>query len=198
MAHRRITSLGAMLALVALTMAIIAFLPKITRIVPPSLAAIVTVTLIAVFALPAFGYNTPDVRSLAGSIEGGFPPFNFPVAPMTWGTLFTLETLWIILPYAVILAGVGLIESLMTLNLIDEITDTRGSSNRECVGQGLANITSGMFSGMGGCAMIGQSLINVNSGGRQRTSAMFAAVCLLGFILFLSPLIELIPMAALV
>jgi len=110
---------------------------------------------------------------------------------------FTLDSLWIILPYALTLCGVGLIESLMTLTLIDEITETRGSGNRECVGQGTANIVCGLFGGMGGCAMIGQSLINVNSGGRGRLSGITAAVCLLLFVLFLAPLIEQIPMAAL-
>jgi Sulfate permease and related transporters (MFS superfamily) len=110
----------------------------------------------------------------------------------------TLGTLWIILPFALTLAGVGLIESLMTLTLIDEITETRGRGNRECIGQGTANIVCGLFGGMGGCAMIGQSLINVNSGGRGRLSGVTAAVCLLLFILFLGPWIERIPMAALV
>ena len=106
---------------------------------------------------------------------------------MTWAQLFTWETFIIIAPYATIFAGVGLIESLMTLNLIDEITETRGSSNRECIGQGLANLSSGLFSGMGGCAMIGQSLINVNSGGRRRLSGITAAVLLLVFIVFTAP-----------
>jgi len=192
------SSLIVMMVLVAVTMAIIAFLPRFTRAIPASLAAIGTITLIAIFGLPLLGLSTPTVFDLAGSIKGSFPPFAFPSGDMTWSTLLTWETLVIIAPYAIILAGVGLIESLMTLNLIDEITDTRGSTNRECIGQGLANISSGMFSGMGGCAMIGQSLINVNSGGRQRLSGIFAAACLLCFILFASPLIEIIPMAALV
>lgn len=191
-------ALAVMAALVLLTMAIIAFLPRLTRAFPPSLAAIGTVSLIAIFGLPLLGMSTPTVFDLAGSIKGGFPPFAFPHGDMTWAILLSWETLVIIAPYAIVLAGVGLIESLMTLNLIDEITDTRGNTNRECIGQGLANISSGMLSGMGGCAMIGQSLINVNSGGRQRLSAIFAAVCLLCFILFASPLIEVIPMAALV
>ncbi|PAY15279.1 sulfate permease [Rhodopirellula sp. SM50] len=129
------------------------------------------------------------------SISGGLPmPFflQYTVPPMT------METLWIILPFSLTLAGVGLIESLMTLTLIDEITETRGRGNRECVGQGAANIVCGLFGGMGGCAMIGQSLINVNSGGRGRLSGITAAICLLAFILFLAPWIEQIPMAALV
>jgi SulP family sulfate permease len=110
----------------------------------------------------------------------------------------TLATLWIIFPFAAVLAAVGLIESLMTLTLIDEITETQGNSNRECLGQGIANIVCGMFGGMGGCAMIGQSLINVESGGRGRVSGAFAACCLLAFVMFFSQWIEMIPMAALV
>ncbi len=138
-----------------------------------------------------------DVESTAdaGSISGGLPNLFFlqyDLVPMTW------ETLKIIFPFAIILCGVGLIESLMTLTLIDEITETRGKGNRECIGQGAANIVCGLFGGMGGCAMIGQSLINVNSGGRGRLSGVTAAVCLLLFVLFLAPLIEQIPMAALV
>lgn len=128
-------------------------------------------------------------------IQGGLPRLfflDFAIVPMT------LETLWIILPFAIVLCGVGLIESLMTLTLIDEITETRGRGNRECVGQGAANILCGLFGGMGGCAMIGQSLINVNSGGRGRLSGIVASVCLLLFVLFLAPYIEQIPMAALV
>lgn len=127
-------------------------------------------------------------------MSGGLPSlffFEYKMVPFDW------KTLWIILPYAVTLCGVGLIESLMTLTLVDEITETRGNGNRECVGQGTANIICGMFGGMGGCAMIGQSLINVNSGGRGRLSGITAAVCLLLFVLFLAPLIEQIPIAAL-
>ncbi len=129
------------------------------------------------------------------SIRAGLPkPFfmEFALPPLT------LTTLWIIFPYALVLAGVGLIESLMTMTLIDEITDTRGSGNRECLGQGLAHVCCGFFGGMGGCAMIGQSLINVESGGRGRLSSIVAAGCLLTFVLFLSSWIEMIPMAALV
>ncbi|WP_428389483.1 SulP family inorganic anion transporter [Mucisphaera sp.] len=192
------TPLLVMLGLTFLTMAIIWLLPKFTRVIPATLAGIVTVTLIATYLLPMFGQETRTVYDLAGSIKGGFPAFEFPVDPMTWGSLLTLETLWIILPYSLILAAVGLIESLMTMSLIDEITETRGRGNRECVGQGVANIATGMFGGMGGCAMIGQSLINVNSGGRKRLSGISAALFLLVFIMFLSPVIEVIPMAALV
>ncbi len=129
------------------------------------------------------------------TIRAGLPTLffqAFTVPPMTFATL------WIIFPFAAVLAAVGLIESLMTLSLIDEITETQGNSNRECIGQGTANIVCGLFGGMGGCAMIGQSLINVESGGRGRTSGAFAACCMLAFVLFLSPWIEMIPMAALV
>jgi SulP family sulfate permease len=139
--------------------------------------------------------SLPSIPDEAVSLSAGLPrPFllDFALPPLTFATL------WIILPYSLTLAAVGLIESLMTLTLVDEITETRGSGNRECLGQGLANILCGFFGGMGGCAMIGQSLINVNSGGRGRLSGIAAAVCLLMFVLFLAPWIEMIPMAALV
>lgn len=256
-----------MLAMVALTMGIIWLLPKLTRAVPASLVAILSVTLLAFVinssvSLPgkhpsdqnalatvgdmlrtnalaihdasghgtnndlakhgvsqggtvqgglAHGGATFDTKLIAQTpgqqpsqaqadqapvgISGGLPQLFFTqyrMIPMTW------ESLRIILPYAVILCGVGLIESLMTLTLIDEITETRGQGNRECIGQGAANIVCGLFGGMGGCAMIGQSLINVNSGGRGRLSGIVASVCLLAFVLFLAPWIEQIPMAALV
>ncbi len=253
-----------MLGLVALAMGIIAFLPKITKIIPSSLAAILVISLAAFFinasaaegektpvltvrdmlvdktvanavaaaqadkdrallesvALPegvavipaaAVGHGpaspivplTPDetraaidsVDTASVGISGGLPRpawLDFTLPPAT------LETLWIILPFSVILAGVGLIESLMTMTLVDELTETRGVGNRECVGQGVANVTCGIFGGMGGCAMIGQSLINVKSGGRGRLSGITAALALLVFILFLAPYIEAIPMAALV
>jgi len=173
--------------LVILTMFIIHFLPRITRAIPASLAAIITVSLL-VFSLDL---DTATVGGLA-SIKGSLPAFHIPAVP------FNFETLMIILPYAFILAAVGLIESLLTLSLIDEVTSTRGRGNRECMGQGIANTVTGLFGGMGGCAMIGQSMINVNSGGRQRLSGISAALFLLMFILFASPLIERIPMAALV
>ena len=268
-----------MISLVLLTMAIIWLLPKITRAVPPSLAAIGVVTIISLsvnystrtdestnqiatvgdmlrtnsLAKKSEGHGahanaddaddadattsdsvphtqvalllpkeekaaetetdslaeaTVDSESISDEtavvteteaevqgISGELPQLFFlqyKMVPMT------LQTLWIILPFAVILCGVGLIESLMTLTLIDEITETRGQGNRECVGQGAANMICGLFGGMGGCAMIGQSLINVNSGGRGRLSGVTAAVCLLLFVLFLGPIIEQIPMAALV
>lgn len=175
-----------MLGLVALTIAIMVFLPRLTKAVPASLVAIVVVFILVV----SFGLETKTVGDIA-SIKGGFPPFHIPGVP------FTLETLRIIFPYAAIMAGVGLIESLLTLNLIDEITGTRGRGNKECVAQGGANILSGLFYGMGGCAMIGQSLINISAGARARLSGIVAAVMLLVFIMFGAPLIEKVPMAAL-
>jgi sulfate permease, SulP family len=233
-----------MVLLVAVTMGIIWLLPKVTRAVPASLAAILIVTLASVAinrsvdtpngehvlatvadmlstntraADVAAAHSDPtqllamapasvivaaeavtdegNTASTAVSIGGGLPlPFfmQYEMVP------FTLETLLIIFPFAIVLCGVGLIESLMTLALIDEITGTRGKGNRECIGQGAANLICGFFGGMGGCAMIGQSLINVNSGGRGRLSGVTAAVCLLAFVLFLAPLIEQISMAALV
>jgi len=266
------TQLWIMLALVAATVGIIAFLPKLTRAVPASLVAIVTISLAAVAvnawapasdtdaqapqaerpvrtvgdlvldntraaavrqaqsAKDAAALETasatlpkPVRETLAVSIEG-----DAPLAPLSseetaaalasvdesdagiagglprpaWLDFelppLTLETLLIILPFSVILAGVGLIESLMTMTLVDELTETRGNGNRECLGQGVANITCGIFGGMGGCAMIGQSLINVKSGGRRRLSGITAALSLLVFILFLAPLIEAVPIAALV
>ena len=173
--------------LILVTMAIIHFLPRLTTAVPSSLAAIIVISLVVIF----LDVDTNTVGDLA-SIEGSFPSFNIPEVP------FTLETFWIILPYAIVLAAIGLIESLLTLSLIDDVTNTRGRGNRECVGQGIANTATGFFGGMGGCAMIGQSMINVNSGGHQRLSGVAAALFLLSFILFASSLIEQIPMAALV
>ena len=272
MAFLRGTPLWIMLALVAATVGIIAFLPKLTRAVPASLAAIVTISLVAMAinawppgsatdaqapraerpvrtggdlvldntraaavrqaqgekdaaALDSALAVLPETvgEAIAVSIEGespfaplsieetaavlaeideseagisgGLPRFawlDFELPP------FTFETLLIILPFSVILAGVGLIESLMTMTLVDELTETRGNGNRECLGQGVANVTCGIFGGMGGCAMIGQSLINVKSGGRRRLSGITAALSLLVFFLFLAPLIEAVPIAALV
>ncbi len=173
--------------LIILTMAIIHFLPMLTAAIPSSLAAIVVVSMLVIL----LDIDTNTVGDLA-SIEGGLPQFHIPVVP------FNLETLQIIFPYAFILAAIGLIESLLTLSLIDEVTGTRGRGNRECIGQGIANTATGLFGGMGGCAMIGQSMININSGGHQRLSSIAAALFLLMFILFASSLIEQIPMAALV
>lgn len=175
-----------MLGLVLLTMIIIWGLPKLTKAIPSSLVAILVVSAIVI----GLGIETKTVGDIA-SIKGGFPPFHIPLIPLTWGTL------QVIFPYALIVAGVGLIESLLTLNLIDEITQTRGRGNKECVAQGIANVTSGFFFGMGGCAMIGQSLINISSGARARLSGIVAAVMLLVFIMFGANLIEKLPMAAL-
>ena len=180
-----------MLGLALLTMLIIWGLPKLTKAVPSSLVAIVVVSAIVI----GFGVDTLTVAGIMGegeTISGGFPPLSIPQIPLTF------ESVKIIFPYAAIVAGVGLIESLLTLNIIDEITETRGSGNRECVAQGTANIFSGFLSGMGGCAMIGQSLINVSAGARARLSGITAAVMLLVFIMFGSSLIERLPMAALV
>lgn len=180
------TSLYILLALVALTILIIWFLPKITRAFPASLAAI-----IAVFAVAyIFKIDTKTVSDIA-SIKGGFPPFHIPMVPLNY------ETLQVIFPYAIIFAGVGLVESLLTLNIVDELTETRGNGNREALAQGAANITSGFFSGMGGCAMIGQSLINISNGARARLSGIVAALMLLVFVMFGSNLIGQVPMAAL-
>ncbi|MGR5146042.1 SulP family inorganic anion transporter [Photobacterium alginatilyticum] len=185
-----------MLGLVALTMFIIHFLPKVTTAVPSSLVAIITVTAL-VHGLDLDSRTVVDfVRSMSGdanaTLAGSLPTFAVPDVG------FNMETLQIILPYSLILAAVGLIESLLTLTVIDEMTGTRGQGNRECVGQGVANITCSVFGAMGGCAMIGQSMININSGGRGRLSGITGAVGLLLFILFGSALIEMIPLAALV
>lgn len=180
-------SLYMMLALVVVTMAIIFLLPKLTKAVPSSLAAIIVVSLVVI----GFNIPTKTIGDLA-TVSGSFPPLKLPNVPFTW------ETLEIIFPYSLIMAGVGLIESLLTLTLIDEITETRGSGNKESFAQGLANTVTGMFGGMGGCAMIGQSLINVNAGGRSRLSGIIAALGLLSIVLFIGPVIEKIPMAALV
>jgi len=180
-------ALWMLLGLIALTMTIIHFLPKFTKAIPSSLAAILVVSVVVIL----FNMDVRTVGDMA-SIAGGLPEFHIPMVP------FTLETLWIILPYALVLATIGLIESLLTLTLIDELTETRGQSNKECVGQGTANVVTGFFGGMGGCAMIGQSMININSGGRGRLSGISAALFLLSFILFASTLIEMIPLAALI
>ncbi|MDP2088195.1 MAG: SulP family inorganic anion transporter [Flavobacteriaceae bacterium] len=179
-------SLFILLGLVLLTMIIIGGLPKLTKLIPASLVAILVVFGIVVF----FNIDTKTVGDIA-SIQGGFPPFHIPSVPLNF------ETVALIFPYAAIMAGVGLIESLLTLNIIDEITETRGRSNKEAVAQGAANILSGVFSGMGGCAMLGQSLINVSSGARARLSGIIAAVMLLIFIMFGAGYIEKLPMAAL-
>jgi len=176
-----------MLGFVALTMLIIHFLPKLTKAVPAALTAIVVVSALIL----SLGVETKTVGDIA-SISGGLPEFHIPLIPFTW------ENIMIILPYSLIMASVGLIESLLTLTVIDEMTETRGRGNKECVAQGAANLVCGFFSGMGGCAMIGQSIINVSSGGRKRLSGIVAAIGLLLIVLFGSSLIEKVPMAALV
>jgi len=185
-----------MLGLVLLTMAIMYFLPKLTTKIPSALAAIVIVAAITIFG----GLDVATVGSFitdngGSGLSGGLPTFQTQIFQMA----DTIAPHWfLILWTAVLLAAVGLIESLMTLNLVDELTDTRGSGNRECIAQGMGNILSGFFGGMGGCAMIGQSIINVNSGGRGRLSGIMAAMTLLSFVLFGAALIEQIPIAALV
>lgn len=190
------TQLFTMAGLIVLTMAIIHFLPKLTKAVPSSLVAIVVVTVL-VQSLGLDARTVVDfVRDMTNdptaSIAGGLPQFSIPNVP------FDFETLKVIFPFAIVLAAIGLIESLLTLTLIDELTGTRGRGNKECIAQGASNAVNGFFGGMGGCAMIGQSMINVNSGGRGRASGITAALALLGFILFASGLIEIIPLAALV
>ena len=176
-----------MLVLVALTMLIIHFLPKFTKAIPSSLAGIIFVLAI----VQLFGIETRTVGDMA-SIAGSLPQFSIPEIPFNW------QTLKIIFPYSLILAAVGLIESLLALTLIDEITETKGRKSRECAAQGFANVVTGFFGGMGGCAMIGQSMINISSGARHRISGITAALFLLIFIVAASSLIEMIPIAALV
>ena len=179
--------LYAMAGLIFLTVAIIYLFPKLTKTIPSTLAAIIFTTGIVYF----FSIDTKTVGDL-GSIAGGIPEFNFPLVPLT------LETITITLPYALLLAAIGLIETLLTLNLIDDMTDTRGRPNKESLAQGFANIVTGFFGGMGGCAMIGQSMININNGAVKRLSGIATAIFLASFVLFLSQWIEMIPLAALI
>ncbi|MDF7808145.1 SulP family inorganic anion transporter [Pontiellaceae bacterium B12219] len=185
--------------MIALTMGISFFLPKLTKAVPATLAAIVTVTIISI-ALQKMGIH--ESRTVLDFVQGmdptketiaaGFPTFGIPQIPFSW------DSFMMILPFSALAAAVGLIESLMTLTLVDEITETRGRGNKECRGQGLANIVNGFFGGMGGCAMIGQSMINIRGGGRGRLSGIAAALFLLAILLIAAPLVEIIPLAALV
>jgi SulP family sulfate permease len=175
-----------MAGLVALTIGIVILLPRITKAVPPSLVAIIVVFIIVL----CFGIHTKTVRDIA-AVSGGFPPFHIPSVP------FNLDTLKVIFPYALIMAGVGLTEGLLTLNLVDEMTATRGNSNRECIAQGSANILNGFFFGMGGCPMIAQTLVNLSAGSRARLSGIIASLTILLIILFGAPVIERVPMAAL-
>jgi len=188
--------LWTMLGLVALTMGIMLGLPKLTKKLPEALIAILVVSAIVILGNLDVATVGSFIHEGGGEgLKGGLPEFQtdiFSRVPFTW------ETLKFIGPYALILAAIGLIESLMTLNLIDDLTETRGNTNRECLAQGGANIVTGLFGGMGGCAMIGQSIINIKGGGRGRLSGIVAALALLGFILFASGLIEQVPIAALV
>jgi SulP family sulfate permease len=175
------------LIFVFLTMLIIWYLPRVTKIIPSTLAAILSITLLVIW----LDIPIPRVGDLA-SVSGGLPIFSIPSVPIN------IETFIIIFPYALILSAIGLIESLLTLNLVGELTNKRGGASQECLAQGFANTITGFFGGMGGCAMIGQSMINVKSGGRTRIAGISAALFLLVFILYTSSLIELIPIAALV
>jgi SulP family sulfate permease len=180
------TPLLIMAGLVLLTISIVFFFPKITKAVPPSLVAIVIVFIIVLL----FNIDTKTVKDIA-SVGGGFPPFHIPMVPLEFSTLK------IIFPYALIMACVGLTEGLLTLNLVDEITGTRGNGNRECIAQGTANIANGFFFGMGGCPMIAQTLVNLSAGARARLSGIIASLTILLIILFGAPIIEKLPMAAL-
>lgn len=180
------TPLLIMAALVALTIGIVVLLPSITKAVPPSLVAIIVVFLIVL----GFGIHTKTVRDIA-AVSGGFPPFHVPLVS------FNIDTLTVIFPYALIMAGVGLTEGLLTLNLVDEMTATRGNGNRECIAQGSANILNGFFFGMGGCPMIAQTLVNLSAGARARLSGIIASLAILVIILIGAPVIERVPMAAL-
>ena len=176
-----------MLAIIAVTMAIIYYLPRFTKAIPEILVAVIIGSLAVIW----LGLDTRTVGDVA-SIKGGWPEFHMPDVPLN------LETLQIVFPYALTMALVGLIESLLTLNLVDDLTETTGQPNRESIGQGVANTVTGFFGGMGGCAMVGQSIINIKSGGRSRLSGIVAALALLAFILYLSEYIEMIPIAVLV
>jgi SulP family sulfate permease len=182
-----------MSGLVALTMGMLFLIPMIHKKAPAALITIISVSLLVIFMKIDTATVLSFIQANGGEgIKAGLPSFAFPKVPLTWETLFFTA------PYALILSAIGLIESLMTLTLIDELTDTHGHGNRECIAQGAANFANGLFGGMGGCAMIGQSIINITSGGRGRLSGITAAIALLFFILFTSNYIEIIPIAALV
>lgn len=181
------TQLYTMLILTGLTVAIVYFFPKISKAIPASLVAIIVILSIVYFG----EIETKKVLDIA-EISGSLPTFHIPTIP------FSLETLYIIFPYALMVASVGLVESLLTLNMVDEITNTKGNTNQEAIAQGAANITNGFFGGMGGCAMVAQTLVNINSGARTRISAIIGAITILIIILVGAPLIGQIPMAALV
>lgn len=181
------TPLYIMGGLTLLTIAVVMFFPKITKAIPASLIAIVVVFLLVL----GLNIDTKTVGDIA-SVKGGLPSFHIPMVP------FTFETLKIIFPFSLIMAGVGMIESLLTLSMVDEITNTKGKANREAMAQGGANIVNGFFGGMGGCAMVAQTLVNLNAGSRARLSGIIGALTILAIILFGAPVIEKIPMAALV
>ncbi|MDM1045712.1 SulP family inorganic anion transporter [Myroides sp. 1354] len=181
------SALYLMLGLTALTIGIVWGFPKLTKKIPASLVAIITLTLLVFF----FQIDTKKVVDIA-TVSGSLPSFHLPLVPFTW------ETLKIILPFSLVMAGVGLIESLLTLNIVDEITNTKGNSNKEAMAQGGANIVNGFFGGMGGCAMIAQTLVNIGAGARTRIAAIIGALTILFIILIGGPIIEQIPMAALV
>lgn len=181
------TPLLIMIGLVALTIGIVVVLPKFTKAVPASLVAIIVVFILVYF----LGIDTKTVKDIA-SVSGGFPPFGIPDIP------FTFETLKTIAPYSLIMAAVGLTEGLLTLNLVDEITETKGNGNRECIAQGSSNVLNGFFFGMGGCPMIAQTLVNLSAGSRARLSGIVASLTILAIVLFGAPIIEEVPMAALV
>ena len=180
-------SLYIMGGLVALTLVLVYFIPKISKALPTTLIAIAVIFCIVHF----FNIDTKTVQDIA-SISGSLPPFHIPQIPISW------ETFQIIFPYAAIMAGVGLLESLLTLTLVDEVTETRGNANKESVAQGIANIANGFFTGMGGCAMIAQTFVNLNAGARKRISAIVSSLAILFIILVAASVIEQIPMAALV
>lgn len=176
-----------MAGLTLLTIAVVLYFPKITKAIPASLIAIIVVFILVL----GFNINTKSVGDIA-SIKAGLPSFHLPAVP------FTLETLQIIFPFSLVMAGVGMIESLLTLSMVDEITNSKGNANREAMAQGSANIVNGFFGGMGGCAMVAQTLVNLNAGSRARLSGIIGALTILAIILFGAPVIERIPMAALV
>ncbi|WP_312149813.1 SulP family inorganic anion transporter [Empedobacter sp.] len=176
-----------MAGLTLITVLVVYFFPKLTKIIPASLVAILVTFLLVI----GFHIDTKTVGDIA-SIKGELPSFHIPSVP------FTLETLKIILPYSIIMGSVGLIETLLTLTLVDEVTETKGSSNKECLAQGAANITNGFFGGMGGCAMIAQTFVNLDAGSRSRLGPAIGAITILIIILIGAPVIEKIPMAALV
>jgi SulP family sulfate permease len=179
-------SLWIMLGLVMLTIVLVYLLPKITKVIPASLIAIIVIF----FLVLGFQIDTKTVKDIA-RVSGGFPPFHIPDIPFQW------KTLEIIFPYALVMAGVGLIESLLTMQVVDEITQTKGKGNREALAQGVGNLTNGFFTGMGGCAMIAQTFVNLSAGSRARLSGIVASLAILFVILFGAPVIEMVPMAAL-